>query len=92
MKGGTTMAAIVNNNQSIESTIEMLSLLNETELAAVNAVIKAFVSKPKDENPYQKLTEEQLFERIDKALANAEKGMYKDSEQFEKELLAEFGA
>ena len=56
------------------------------------AVIKAFVSKSSDNNPFQPLSEDQLIERIDKALASAEKGMYKDSDDFEKELLAEFGA
>ena len=37
-------------------------------------------------------TEQQLFEKIDRALANADMGLYKDSEEFEKELLEEFGA
>ncbi|MBO5577207.1 MAG: hypothetical protein J5956_13060 [Ruminococcus sp.] len=86
------MAAVIDNNPAMENTIEMLSLLNETELAAVNAVIKAFVSKSNDNNPFQPLSENQLIERIDKALASAEKGMYKNSDDFEKELLVEFGA
>lgn len=33
-----------------------------------------------------------MLERIDKALANADKGVYKDTEEFEKELIAELGA
>lgn len=86
------MAAIINNNPTMDNTIEMLSMLNETELAAVNAVIKAFVGKADDSNPFQAKTEEQLYEKIDKALANADKGNYRDSDEFEKELMAEFGA
>lgn len=86
------MSAIINNNPTMDNTIEMLSMLNETELAAVNAVIKAFVGKADDSNPFHAKTEDQLYDRIDKALANANKGIYRDSEEFEKDLLSEFGA
>ncbi len=86
------MAAIINQDASMENTIDMLSMLSENELAAVNAVIRAFVSNQNDNNPFSAKTEQQLFEKIDRALANADMGLYKDSEEFEKELLEEFGA
>lgn len=73
----------------MENTIEMLSMLNKTELAAV---IKAFVGKTDGDNPFRAMTEEQIYDKIDKALANAKKGMYRYSEDFEKELLSECGA
>ena len=41
------MAAVINYDASMENTIDMLSMLSENELAAVNAVIKAFVSNSK---------------------------------------------
>lgn len=56
------------------------------------AVIKAFVGKTDCDNPFRAMTEEQLFDKIDKALANANNGIYRNAEDFEKELLAEFGA
>lgn len=86
------MAAVINYDASMENTIDMLSMLSENELAAVNAVIKAFVSNSKGDSTFSAKTEQQLFEKIDKALANADRSSYIDSEAFEKELLEEFGA
>ncbi|MBR1393258.1 MAG: hypothetical protein IJ561_05425 [Ruminococcus sp.] len=55
-------------------------------------LIKVFVGKADSDDSFIAVTEKQLFDKIDKALANANKGMYRNVEDFEKELLAEFGA
>ena len=43
-----------------------------------------------DSNVLQPISETELFDRIDKALANADKGNFRYSEEFENELIAEF--
>ena len=88
---GNVPVMSANNNTIMKSTIEILSLLNETELTAVNAIIKAYISRPNKEKPFSTSLEQELYDMIDKALANADKGVCKDAEGFEKELLSESG-
>ena len=54
----------------------MLSMLSETELTAVNAVIRAIVSRNQVNDPFAPLNEQQLFEKIDAALKQADEGLY----------------
>ena len=85
-------------NMLLEDTIEMLRKLDENELKALQSVIRVFISKDEAEDDnelvkdyYKPLTEAELIERIDRAIAQADAGLAVDSEIVEAEIMAEFG-
>ena len=73
----------------LNDTIAMLQELDIRELEAVRSVVRIIVSK--DENFYHPLTEVELMQRIDEAIAQTDAGLAVDSETFEAEIKAEFG-
>ena len=82
---------IVQERSLLDSTIEMLGYLNNEELAAIQSVARAFISKSSEEEHYRPLTEEELTARIDASLADIAAGRYKDADVVVAELRKEFG-
>ena len=75
----------------LQRTTAMLSALTEDEHSAMETVAKTFLmNRTTNEAPHP-MTEQQLFERIDRSLAQAKSGAYQDVEEVEAELAAEFG-
>ena len=90
--------AVKQNTLLLEDTIGMLQDLDEDELKTLQAVIKVFLAKDKDDNfdelvkdYYKPLTEAELIERIDCGIAEADAGLGTDAFQFSRELRLEFG-
>ena len=81
----------VNTPSLYDNTVDMLQMLDDNELQAIQSVVKMLIAAPKTSRPYQPLTEDQLFERIDTALKHAEEGIYEDAEDAENEIRAELG-
>ena len=75
----------------LDSTVDMLQMLNDNELQAIQSVAKVFIMKPQVMRPYQPLSEEQLLARVDTALEHISDGLYEDAEDVEKELISELG-
>ena len=67
----------------LDSTIDMLQMLNDNELQAIQSLAA--------ERPYQPLSGDQLLDRVDTALEHVSAGLYEDAEDVEKELVSEFG-
>ena len=75
--------------------------LSNEERSAVEVVVNSIILTHKgaleevgeavDEAVFTPLSETELFERIDRSLAQADVGEYMDAEAFEKEIEAEFG-
>ena len=57
----------------------------------VNSIITSHTRASTEEVAFPPLTEDELIERIDLSLAQANNGEYADADAFEKELAAEFG-
>lgn len=75
-----------------DSTVDMLSLLSEDDLEAVNIVVKRFVQKDENESFFFKpLTKAQVLHQLDVADEQFANGEFVDSETMEKELAEEFG-
>ena len=75
----------------LDRTVDMLQMLNDNELQAIQTVAKIFIMKPQVMRPYQPLSEEQLLAHVDTALEHVSAGLYEDAENVEKELISEFG-
>lgn len=75
-----------------DSTVEMLSLLSEDDLEAVNGIVKRFIIK-KDETDsfYKPLTKKEMMDKLAEGRAQIAAGLCEDSETMEKELAEEFG-
>ncbi len=78
-------------SSTYDITVDMLQLLNDNELSAIQSVAKVFIMNPNVERPYQPLTEEQLLERVDTALQHVKEGLYEDVESVEDSIRSEFG-
>ena len=63
----------------LNDIMAMLSMLNDTELNAVNSVVTAFITNKPGDNPYKPMTEEMLFEDIDEGISEADQGMQEDA-------------
>lgn len=57
----------------LDKTIDMLQILNDNELEAIQSVARVFIMNPQIDRPYQGLSEEQLLARVDASLENVEK-------------------
>lgn len=57
----------------------------------VNSIITSHIRASTEEVAFPPLTEDELIERIDLSLAQANNGEYADADAFEKDLAAEFG-
>ena len=80
----------VANTSILDSTIDMLQMLNDNELQAIQSVARVFIMKPQVMRPYQPLSEEQLLSHVDTALEHVSAGLYENAEDVEKELISEF--
>lgn len=88
------MSVVTHHSQRsmlLQRTTAMLSALTDDELSAMETVAKTFLMNRAAEGYPHPLTEQQLFERIDRSLSQAKSGMYQDAEEVEAELAAEFG-
>lgn len=67
--------------------------MSNEERSAVEVVVNAIILNHTGEADvvYPRLTEAQLFERIDQSLAEADSGEIVDAEAFDREIRAEFG-
>ena len=88
---GMDLMEAVANTSVLDSTIDMLQMLNDHELQAIQSVARVFIMKPQIERPYQPLSEDQLLARVDAALEHVSAGLYENAEDIEKELISEFG-
>ena len=75
-------------NELLEKVKAMMANLTYDELAAIESVTEAFLT---NHSAFKPLTEEELFARIDRSLAQAARGECEDAEAVEAELAAEFG-
>ncbi|MBQ4511708.1 MAG: hypothetical protein II969_01860 [Anaerolineaceae bacterium] len=88
---------VMTNNTVLKDTIDMLFDLSVDDLLEIQSFIKGNRSRNMKDAAadiaefYKPLTEAELIERIDKGIAEADAGMFIDSETMEKELIAEFG-
>ena len=57
----------------------------------INSIITSHTKAISEEVAFPPLTENELFERIDLSLSQADNGEYADADVFERELAAEFG-
>ena len=57
----------------------------------VNSIINSHAKASDEEVAFPPLTDNELFDRIDLSLAQANQGEYADAEAFENELAAELG-
>ena len=78
-----------------ESVKRDWELLNEQNKAQTQTFISFLLSQQDtqaaDRVHFKPLTEEQLFERIDRSLAQIDAGEYRDAEEVEAELEAKYG-
>ncbi len=82
---------MIQERSLLDSTIEMLGYLNNEELAAIQSVARAFISKSSEEEHYRPLTEEEFFTRVERGLADAKAGRYEDSDIVVERLRKELG-
>ena len=81
----------MHRSSELEKTKRMLSALNDWQIQAVQTMIRDFFLTPAKENPFRPLTEEDLIERIDRGIAQGKRGEYQDAEEFEAEMMEQFG-
>lgn len=83
----------------LDYTYDLLSGLSDDELEAVQKVALVFIKRNTEKMashstgdlvPFQPQTEEQLFERIDRSLAQVDAGLCEDLDDVVNEMLAEF--
>ena len=82
--------AVAAKTSMLDKTIDMIQILNDDELEAIQSVARIFIMNPQIDRPYQRLSEEQLIARIDASLENVRKGLYEDADKVEADLIAEF--
>ena len=73
-----------------ESAISVLKVLSEESQKKVLDFSIGLLKSDAD-NPYRPLTEEELFERIDHSLAQADAGELQDADEAIKEIMTELG-
>ena len=73
------------SNLAVDNTKKMLDVLNDNELSAIQEVAKVFIM----DSPFAPKTEEELFERIDRSIAEADAGELEDADKAIDEVLAE---
>ena len=81
----------LHRSSELEKTKRMLSSLTDWQIHAVQTMIRDFFLTPAKENPFRPLTEEELIERIDRGIAQGKRGEYQDAEEFEAEMMEQFG-
>ena len=74
-----------------ESTVAMLELLSEDDLEAVNGIVKRLVIKTHSENPYKKLTKEEMLEQLSEARTYVANGKFKTGDQVAENLGKKYG-
>ena len=83
------MDTAVNMSSKYTNTVEMLRLLTDEELDAIQTVAKAFISAQHTKDPFSPKTKEEFFEEIDTGIRQFEEGKCMESERMENELLQE---
>lgn len=72
-----------------DATVEMLGLLSEEDLLAVNGVVKRFVYD-NVQSPIKPLTEKQMLDQLALARQHVADGKCRDSEAFETEIAEKY--
>jgi hypothetical protein len=73
----------------INDTSDLLYMLNDAELEAVNSVVSAFAIRQTNDSPFKPLSEDRLFEDIDEGIAEADQGKYEGALTMAKALRKE---
>ena len=70
----------------LESTVSMLEMLPDDDLAIVNGVTKRLLVSVSGNTPYSPLTEEEWAKKLDHSLSQVENGDIRDARSVSKEL------
>ena len=73
------------HNALLDNTRQMLDLLGENQLEAVNSIVKAFIV----DSPYKPENERELYARIDRSIAQADAGELEDADKAINEIMTE---
>ena len=73
------------SNLAVDNTKKMLDVLNENEISAIQGVAKAFIM----DGPFAPKTEEELFQRIDYSIAEADAGKLEEADKAIDDVMAE---
>lgn len=74
-----------------DSTVEMLSLLPENELKAINIVVKDMVVANQQDSFFKPLSKSEMMDKLAESRAQISEGKWEESEVMEKKLAEEFG-
>ena len=89
------MSTVITDFHRRDDLLERLRLmwenLSNEERSALETLVNSIFKNHAEEVFFQSLTENELFERIDRSLAQADRGEYKDAEELEAEIMKEFG-
>ncbi len=78
---------IANGNDTRKRVTEMINVLADDQVQAVNSVMNVFIA----DSPFRPKTEDELFERIDRSLAQADAGELQDADEAIDEVVADLG-
>lgn len=76
---------------TLETTVSMLELLPERELLVIQKLVKRIFESHEKDNPFQPLTEEQIYALLAVSRQQAETGECDDADDFYKEMTAKYG-
>lgn len=76
---------------TLEATVSMLELLSERELLVIQKLVQRIFESHEKNNPFQPLTEEQIYTLLTASRQQAENGEYDDASDFYKEMTAKYG-
>lgn len=74
-----------------DSTVAMLDLLSEDDLEAVNGIVKRLVLKAQEDNPYKKLSKNEMLSQLAEARQYIKDGKFKTGDQVAEDLGKKYG-
>ena len=74
------------NLTMLESTVSMIEMLPEEDLAFVNGMTKRLLTRPAEQSLYKDMTEEEWCQKLDHSIAQAENGKKRDAHMISDEL------
>ena len=76
---------------TLEATVSMLEMLPESDLLAVQGVVKALASRVNDEKFFKPMTEEEMLEGLAIAREHWKEGQFKSAEESISNIKAKYG-
>lgn len=76
---------------TLDATVSMLELLPEEELRVVQKLVKSIFDNKVSSNPFQPLSEEQLYSMLSAARKQADNGEYDDVDVFYNSMVEKYG-